>query len=207
MKQRWIILIALFAVSCAVGNKYDYRSATITLPVKTADNRILILSVQDFRPYVLNGDKQPSFVGFQRGGYGNPFDVTTLTGRPMTEDMAEAMVKGLADVGYRVIYVSGKPETVKLIDAAAQNHADRIVVLKVYDWKSDIYMGMTLHCDLRLSVHSSSGDLLAESKATFVEEIGGGLIGSSKNSQFLADEFAKRIGYLFNKEELGTALR
>ena len=64
------------------------------------DNKLLILAVQDFRPYVLNGDEEPGFVGLQRGGYGNPFDVTTLTGRPMTEDMAEAMVKGLSDVGY-----------------------------------------------------------------------------------------------------------
>jgi hypothetical protein len=207
MKHTWIILISLFVASCAVGNKYDYRSTAIALPVKPVDNKILILSVQDFRPYVLNGDKDPSFVGLQRGGYGNPFDVTTLSGRPMTEDMAEAMVKGLADVGYRVIYVSGKPEMVKLIDAAAQNQANRIVVLKVYDWKSDIYLGITLHCDLRLSAHNSSGDLLAESNASFVEEVGGGLIGSSKNSQFLADEFAKRIGYLFNKEELRNALR
>src|ERR1043166_4649019 len=207
MNRRWIIVVALFAVSCAVGNKYDYRSTTMTLPVKPVDNKILILSVQDFRPYVLNGDKDPSFVGLQRGGYGNPFDVKTLSGRPMTEDMAEAMVKGLTNAGYRVIYVSGKPETVKLTDTAAQNHADRIVVLKVYDWKSDIYMGMTLHCALRLTVHSSRGEFLAENKATFVEDIGGGLIGSSRNSEFLADEFAKRIGYLFNKDELRTALR
>jgi hypothetical protein len=125
----------------------------------------------------------------------------------MTEDMAEAMVKGLADVGYQVIYVSGKPETVTLIDTAAQNHANRIIVLKVHDWKSDIYLAITLHCDLLLSAHNSSGELLAESKASFVEEIGGGLVGSAKNAEFLADEFAKRIGYLFNKEELRTALR
>src|SRR5215467_405474 len=135
MKYTWIILISLFVASCAVGNKYDYRSTTLALPIKPVDNKTLILSVQDFRPYVLNNDKDPSFVGIQRGGYGNPFNVTTLSGRPMTEDMADAMVKGLTDVGYRVNYVSTKPEMVKLIDAAAQNQANRIIVLKVYDWK------------------------------------------------------------------------
>jgi hypothetical protein len=207
MKHAWFILIALSVASCAIGNKYDYRSTTMALPVRPVDNKTLILSVQDFRPYVLNGDKDPSFVGLQRGGYGNPFDVNTLSGRPMTEDMAEAMVKGLADAGYRVTYLSGTPETVKLTDAASHNHANRIVVLKVYDWKSDIYLGITLHCDLRLSTHDSTGELLAESKASFVEEVGGGLIGSSKNSEFLADEFAKRIGYLFNAEALRKSLR
>ena len=66
-----------------------------------------------------------------------------------------------------MIYVSGKPETLKLIETPAENHANRIVVLKVYDWKSDIYLGITLHCDLRLSAHNSTGDLLAENKASF----------------------------------------
>lgn len=206
MKKILLILLVLFITGCAVGNQYNYRSSSIVLPVKSVNLRTLILSVEDLRPYVLNGDKEPSFVGLQRGGYGNPFDVTTSTGNPMTEDMSAAIEQGLMDVGYRVVNVQGKPENVYLRNTAVKEGATRIVTLKVYDWKSDIYMGITLHCDLRLIVFDANGELLAESTMKFVEEVGGA-ITPAKNSQAMADEFAKRIGYLFNKNEVRSALQ
>jgi hypothetical protein len=49
--------------------------------------------------------------------------------------------------------------------------------------------------------------LLAENTMAFKQEIGGALIGGDKNSQAVADEFSKRIGYLFNKEEVRSALQ
>ncbi len=207
MKKILLILLVLFLTGCAAGNKYNYRSSPMALPIQPVDHRTLILSVEDLRPYVLNGEKEPSFVGLQRGGFGNPFEVTTSTGKPMTEDMSAAIVRGLMDVGYRVVNVQGKPEIVYLVNNAVKEDATRIVVLKVYDWKSDIYMGITLHCDLRLSVFDANGELIAESTMNFVKEIGGAQLGAAKNSQIVADEFAKQIGYLFNKNEVRSALR
>lgn len=207
MKKILLMLLVLFLTGCAVGNKYNYRSSSMALPIKPIDHRTLILSVDDLRPYVLNGKKEPNFVGLQRGGFGNPFDVTTSTGKPMTEDMSDAIAQGLMDVGYRVVSVQGKPKNVYLVNTAAKEAATRIVVLKVYDWKSDIYSGITLNCDLRLSVFDANGELLAESTMNFVKEISGAHLGAAMNSQVMADEFAKRIGYLFNKNEVRSALR
>jgi len=207
MKKILLILFVLYLTGCAIGNKYNYRSSSMALPIKPVDHRSLILSVEDLRPYVLNGEKEPSFVGLQRGGYGNPFDVTTSTGKPMTEDMSAAIVKGLMDVGYRVVNVQGRLEIVSLVKTAVKENATRIVVLKVYDWKSDIYFGITLNCDLRLSVFDANGELLAENTMNFEKEIGGAHLGAEKNSQVVADEFAKRIGYLFNKNEVRSALQ
>lgn len=207
MKKLLLILFALFLTGCAVGNKYNYQSSSMALPIKPVEHKSLILSVEDFRPYVLSGDKEPNFVGLQRGGFGNPFDVTTSTGKPMTEDMSAAIVKGLTDIGYRVVSVQDKPGKVYLVNSAASEGATRIVVLKVYDWKSDVLMSMKLHCDLRLSVFDPNGKLLAENAIKFVKEIGGAQMGAAKNSAALADEFAKQIGYLFNKEEVRDALR
>ncbi len=207
MKKILLTLLVFFLTGCAVGNKYNYQASSMALPVKPVDHRTLILSVEDHRSYVLNGEKNPSFVGMQRGGYGNPFDVTTHSGKPMTEDMAIAIVRGLKNAGYDVVTVQGKPETVSLVETAVKEKAARIVVLKVYDWKSDIYMAITLHCDLRLSVFDANGKLLAENKMDFENEIGGAHLGADRNSQIVADEFAKRIGYLFNKKEIRSALQ
>lgn len=206
MKKIFLILVVLSFIGCAMGNKYDYQSSSIVLPVKPAENKALILSVEDLRPYVLNGGKAPNFVGLQRGGFGNPFDVTTLSGKPMTEDMSVAITKALTQVGYRVQNVQGKPENVYLIKIAAETGASRIVLLKVYEWKSDIYMGVGLHSDILLNVFDANLKLLAESNMKFDEAIGGAQIGAARNSQIITDEFAKRIGYLFNKEEIRKAL-
>jgi hypothetical protein len=207
MKKIPLIVLLFFLTGCAVGNKYNYQASSMTLPVRPVDNRTLILSVEDYRPYVLSGEKDPSFVGLQRGGYGNPFEVTTFSGKPMTEDMAIAIVRGLENAGYRVVKIQGKSEILSLKNTAIKEKATRIVVLKVYDWKSDIYMAITLHCDLRLGVFDADGKLLAENTMAFKQEIGGAHLGAERNSQIVADEFAKRIGYLFNKKEIRRALQ
>ena len=207
MKKAIVLILVLFTSGCAVGNKYNYRDSAIDLPVKAVDEQTLVLTVNDLRPYVLNGDKDSSFVGLQRGGFGNPFSVTTASGQPMTADMSAAIKQALADAGYRVFAVEDKTDMPELKNIAAAKSADRIVVLDVYDWKSDIYASVTLHCDLQLNVFDASGTLLANNTMRFEEEVAGAQLTGSKNSEILADEFATRIGYLFNKEEIRKALR
>ena len=207
MKKILLLFIALLFTGCAVGNKYNYQSSMITLPVKPSVKRTLILSVEDLRPDVLSGKVGPNFVGIQRGGFGNAFDVTTSSGKPMTEDMSDAVAQGLRNAGYHVKNVQGNHNNVYLVQLATNNGATRIVVLKVYEWKSDIYLGITLNCNLHLSVFDAKGELLAENTMRFMEEIGGGQIGVENNSRVMADEFAKRIGYLFNKQDVRSALQ
>jgi len=204
-KLIWLF-VAILLSGCAAGNKYDYRSSSITLPLKAADHRELVLSVEDARPYVVAGNKTPNFVGLQRGGFGNPFDVTTASGRPLTEDMSIAITRALTTSGYKVLTVNEKSDKSFLVKTATDQGATRIVTLKVNEWKSDIFMGITVHCDIELKIYDVNGELLAASDMKFDEEIGGAQIGASKNSRIVADEFAKRIGYLFNRSEVRSVL-
>lgn len=206
MKRIWIIFVALFMTGCAVGNKYSYQTSDMALPIKASENKTVVLLVNDLRPYILSGDKAPNFVGLQRGGFGNPFDVTTTSGQAMTKDMSIAIADGLEETGYHVINVEEKADINHLISTAVNQGASRIIVLEVHDWKSDIYMSLTLHCDLKLSVYNADGTQLAENSSSFVRAIGGAQIGASKNSEIVADEFAKQIGYLFNEESIRGAL-
>ncbi len=206
MKKIIWLFVAISLSGCAGGNKYDYSSSSIALPIKSTDHHNLVLSIEDSRPYILNGKKRSNFVGLQRGGYGNPFDVTTASGKTLTEDMSVAITKALVDSGYQVLNVNGNPDSGFLVNTATENGATRIVTLKVNEWKSDIYMGITLHCDIELRAFNSNGEMLAESDMKFVEEIGGAQIGAARNSETVANEFAKRIGYLFNKKEIRGVL-
>ena len=61
IKLTMVSFFLLFLVGCAVGNRYDYRQANISLPV--TGNEILGAGVIDMRSYVLNKDKTPDFIG------------------------------------------------------------------------------------------------------------------------------------------------
>lgn len=206
MWKKYILILCVFMVGCASGNRYNYRSQTVILPLKTSVQNALVLAVEDLRPYVLNGKKKADFVGVQRGGYGNPFDVTTASGESLTDDMATSIGNGLESAGYRVIAAVGKPELAQFVHTAQKNNASRIVWLKVRDWKSDIFMSVRLKFDLSLVVYDAIGNLLAENTMKGDEPVGGGKLGASKNSQHMGEEFSKRIGYLFNKKSIRDAL-
>lgn len=208
MKKLLILLSAVYLTGCAMGNKYNYEAGSMDIPVKPSGQDTIVLSVEDWRPYVLDGDKEPNFVGLQRGGFGNPFDVTTASGKPMIDEMSVAVIRGLKGAGFKVVNVPGKRGNTYLVETASKNGAVRIVVLRVLDWKSDVFMGVTLNCDLHLSVLDKEGKMLAESKDRFIGKVASGSWATeSDNSQALAEEFSRRVETLFNSADVKTALQ
>ena len=95
MRNILILFFCVFLISCAAGNKYNYRAELTSLPLTTTAEKTLLLSLAERRPYVLSGDKTPNFVGLQRGGFGNPFDVTTASGKSLMDDMAVSLAASL----------------------------------------------------------------------------------------------------------------
>lgn len=91
------LMVALLLPACAKGNRYDYQTA---LPMfRASTSHEVAVAVQDRRPYILDGDKTPSFVGIQRSGWHIPFDVTTLSGNYLAEDFTIAVANGLEQKG------------------------------------------------------------------------------------------------------------
>src|SRR5574341_548216 len=86
MRHLIVISIAVASAGCAVGNKHSYTVERPELVVQ--GTRSVAVAAQDARPYVVAGNKTPDFVGLQRGGFGNPFDVTTECGRARGCDFA-----------------------------------------------------------------------------------------------------------------------
>jgi hypothetical protein len=206
MKKFALICMLFVVTGCAVGNKYDYHSRMIHLPVKSEMHKKVILDVEDLRPYVQSGKKKPNFVGLQRGGFGNPFDVTTASGNPLAMDMKTSITRALNDSGYEVLTI--KEDLIKkpFANIALQNDASRIIILTINEWKSDVYMNIKLYCDIILRIYNDSGSILVENNMKFEEQISGAQISASRNSDTVSSEFGKRIGYLFNTKEVRDAL-
>jgi hypothetical protein len=209
MRKILIILHVVFLTGClAAGHEYNYEQLSMDIPVEATEQESLILAVEDWRPYVLSGDKKSNFVGLQRDGFGVPFDVDTASGNPLTEIMSAAIENGLKDVGYTVVSVSGNNSGAYLVKAAAKNNASRIVVLKVLDWKSDVMYGVTLHSNLDLSVFDAEGKLLAESSKESMGKISqGSWATGDDNSRALAVEFSRSVSELFDEDQVRRALQ
>jgi len=205
LKLLGALTIVLTVTGCAVGNTYDYQAANISLPVK--GDQSVGLGVIDNRSYVLNGDKEPDFIGLQRGGFNNPFNVTTDSGKPMTEDMLSALTSALDSNGFDIKQLEFSSSDSGLIaSVVVKNGEAKNIVLTVTDWKTDVFMKITLHYDLLLEVYEKDGVVVATNHLYGKELVGGGGF-ESQNSKAAASAFETKIGRLFNSPDIIAALK
>ena len=137
-KMRAFLLLVGFALAgCAFGRTQDYRLSKPTLQYSSQER--LVVGVQDRRPYILNHDKGEDFVGLQRGGYGNPFDVRTASGLPLAEDMAKVLASSLTQAGGVVTPLKIGPTMTRaeIIRLCQSNNAEKAILLSLYEWKAD----------------------------------------------------------------------
>lgn len=200
-----IAFVVLTLTGCAVGNQYDYRRVNVALPLTGSGE--LGVAVVDNREYVLNGDKPADFVGLQRGGFANPFNVTTASGNSLTQDMSVSLQKGLRDSGYDVTEVRiDSADPAAMASAVAAGGIPKNVVLTVTEWKTDIYMNMKLSFDVLLQVVTQQGETIASNQMQGEEKLTGGGF-ESQNSRTAAATFETKVGRLFNHPEILEALR
>jgi len=200
-------LVLALGTGCAVGNKHQYTAAVPVLTVETS--RTTAVAVQDRRPYVLDGDKDPKFVGIQRGGFGNPFDVTTESGKPLASDMCQTVVaalkkKNVAATPVDILPKATDDEAKQLLLSAS---ADRQILIRLIEWKSDTYQNTALIYDVRLSVFDPDGKLIAENARQGRDDLGGGFIAPSHAKEAVPGAFRRIFEELLNEPKVLAALQ
>lgn len=156
MLLRAILMLCAFATlgGCAFGQKIDYRQSTPYLSARS-DTPVEV-NVVDERPYVLSGSKNPTYVGTLRALYYNPFNINTLTGNPLSFDLKEAVRSSL------------EKSSIKAPAAYSTTNADpgqKLLMLKLREWKSDSYMRTRFDYDITASVLDEHGKELATKSA------------------------------------------
>lgn len=198
------LLAGAFAVlgGCAVGQRYGYDQATIPLANVRAGGAVG-LGVQDARPYVVSGNKSASFVGLMRGGFGNPFDVNTQSGRPLAVDMRDVIERAMKARGLRVTAVDIAPAQ----DGGAARRTllasggARSVLVTLTEWKSDTMLRTELIYDVTLAVFDDKGAELARNRLQGIDPI-----GPSPHSS-VPEAFGRKFEALFNDDRILAALR
>ncbi|MET1077408.1 MAG: hypothetical protein ABWY06_05230 [Pseudomonas sp.] len=163
MLRAFLLLMAVMQLTgCAFGQRVDYTQSVPTLALNS--DKTIAVSVVDERPYVLSGGKERNYVGTVRGGYYNPFNMNTYSGLPLATDLQKAVIAGL-----RKASVNAQDQNYP--GSKAEDASQRLLVLRIKQWKSDTYMRARFDYDLTASVYNEQGEQLMTQDATWSGQI------------------------------------
>lgn len=213
MRTSFTIFVAIVSVSalltgCAIGNKHQYAESIPAIDIKNIKN--IALGVQDNRVAVVNKTKSPDFVGIQRGGFGNPFDVTTASGNPLATDISTSLATAIREKGVGVQVISIEPGmnevgAAKKVSAPSQ---ERGILLLLNEWKSDTFQNTALHYNLDLRIYDLTGKLLAHQALQGSENLGGSFMNPPEHAKGAVPlAYRKKMEDLFSKQNIAATLK
>ncbi len=203
-----MVVISILACGCAVGNKYQF--ADVTANVQAANKIYVAVASLDQRPTVLSGESPVDYVGMQRGGFGNPFNVTTYSGLPFADAVSESICQSLKQKGFdaeSVLTKVGTPEKAALKQLLAKQ-AERSIFVNIRQWESDTYSNIGLTYDLALTVFDKDGSAVAQSIAKDTTTIPGSFANPPAAARKkVPAAFKDMIEDLLNDPEVKKALQ
>jgi hypothetical protein len=203
----WLIISIVFFAGCAVGNKHAYH--TVDANIAAEGTTKVAVATHDQRSYVKNGNKQPDFVGLQRGGFGNPFDIKTVTGNALAQEFTEAVCRSLASRGFHttpvIVNYSETSYTVKA--DLSKTGAKRLILITLYEWKSDTYNNTALIYDVNLEVFDEHGNIIAKNSINGRDDLGGSLMNPPAHAKkVIPIAFKEKIESLLNYKNISETL-
>lgn len=182
----------------------SFENTPLTLPTTSEQVQV---AVWDARPYVLSGDKTPSWVGLQRSGWGIPYGVHTQSGAPLASEFAKAISGGFAKNGVASSIIT-LPSTAndKATVLASLPSNGKVLLLELNDWKTDTLTDINFNYDLRLNV-LSNGKVVTSENTKGNEKLDGSFwnpIGSSE--RVAVGKQKEKLDALFSLQSVTNAL-
>lgn len=142
-----LVFISVFYLSgCVAFQKIElgYSPSTYTGKIKSTNS--IKVTVEDERPFILNGDKQSSYIGHLRGGYGNTFDVLTKGEIALAEKFFNDIRKELNAIGF----------------SSGLSNENRVLNVSIIDYNFDAMINGRFWYELKVVVLNAEGVVLAE---------------------------------------------
>jgi len=193
------------ALEGTFSGTYDYAALEVPLALTPAGS--VAVTVIDQRPYVVNGDESPSFVGTIPGRYRNIVDARTESGRPLAEHVTTALAEALGRRGADAAAVPlphGTPDE-EALAALAATGAERLVVVRIREWQTEARIRVAASWHLEASVHDRAGDLLGRPASQGRETIGTAGF-DEKTGPLAVSALAGRLARLLRDPEITGAL-
>jgi hypothetical protein len=213
MKQRFtrlvlILLIGSLLGGCAIGNKYTI--ADVPAHFEATGKYSVVVASLDKRQFIVDKTSPDTYVGMVRGGYGNPFNATTISGLPFSDDVGQAICNALTRKGFKATLVPVKFDLTeeKVIERLLSNKEDRALLVLIQKWESDSFVNLNVGYDLILKVIAKDGTILATAQAKDDVNVPGSIwIGSVEMSKTeVPNIFRKSIESLLNNPDVVKVL-
>jgi hypothetical protein len=203
----WLIILIVFLAGCAVGNKHAYHNVNADIAV--AGTTKVAVATHDQRNYVKTGDKQPDFVGLQRGGFGNPFDIKTVSGNALAQDFTETICRSLASKGFQTapVIVNYSETSFTVLADLKKAGGYRLILLTLNEWKSDTYNNTALIYNAKLEVFDENGNPIAQNSISGRDNLGGSVMNPPAHAKkVIPVAFKEKIESLLNYKDISEAL-
>jgi hypothetical protein len=178
-----VMTLAVLCGGCSLWQqKYDHQE----LDLRVSSTLSIEVGVVDVRPYVLDDDQSPEFVGFVRGTAGIPINVHTESGEPLATDMSNDIVASLQAAGVKARQMNVTPTLgpVGIRQKLIASDADRALLITLLEWKSDTQYSVWLQYDVRLDVFNREGQTLATSQRSGNGKLLGGWLNLDAGSSW-----------------------
>lgn len=201
-RKEVFLLIALTLCSgCAFGNRYNYHATIADL--EPDGTYPVAVGTHDQRDYIVSGSKGPTYVGNQKSGFGIPYNVNTVSKKPLADDITSSVCASLEKKGFEVrpIIIDYSLDSGAAIRELTVASPERAVLLILHEWKSSTYFNTSLHYKVDLKVFDAEGIELAESNIEGKDA----LRGSANKAAPMA--LKEKLKTLFNQPQIIEALR
>jgi len=186
----------------AFGNKADYAHSWPT--VNYESDKTVAVGVHDQRPYVVDQGKLPTYVGTMRGGFYNPFDIETQSGKPLADDVTVSVVSGFNTAG-----IIAKPVKIdfsctheQAMQKLLQAKSDCLILITLNEWRSDTYKQAGFFINAEVIIYDQKGKEIARSSTSHKD------IGSRDGTVKSPEDAAKiHLNRLLNTPPVKTALQ
>jgi len=210
IRRLGVLLMSGVLMACAAGNRHCYDDVVATVQYSATES--IVVATVDQRPYVLKHDKTAQFVGLSRGGYGNPFDITTDSGKPLSDDVTHATAASLRAKGFDVaeVHTEVGDAPTNAVQALQASGKPRGIVIVLREWKSDTYGGTALIYDASLTVYDHAGVALAAASIHGRDDLGGNALTTlnppAHAKQVIPPAFKAKLEQLLNDASVQAAL-
>ena len=206
IKKGYLFALCLL-IGCAISRKVEYEGVYANVP---DFKQKIALASWDQREQVVNGSRQPDFVGYMRSGAGIAYPMGTDNGKPFTDNMTSSISVSLSKQGSTVTDVNTQftEKESLIIDQLKKTKGNRLILINCKQFHTDGYGSTSLMYNLQLNIYSEQGDLLKQKTFNGKRALGGSVAwGPGKYKVYMPEAFKKLIEEMFNDPEIVPVLQ
>jgi len=196
-----LLLLGGCGGSSAINRTANYSYAWPSISYQPSSD--LTVGIIDKRLYVVSGRNKETFVGLMRGGFGNPWYMSTESGEPLAKDIAHAVVSGFMNTGTNtnMVVLSPNMSQEDILDKFASVKSARKILITLNEWKSDTFRTITFVYDLTAEVYDDKGVLMSRCTEENISTSGKNMPVTSA-----IDAGREALGRLLGNEAVSKAL-